>query len=51
MLKRLIIMLFLTGLAVLVVQSIPDIRRYLRIRRMFLAPAPCRGARRGGGHA
>lgn len=34
MLKRLIIGALLVGVAALVVQSIPDIRRYLRIRKM-----------------
>ncbi|WP_372974768.1 MULTISPECIES: DUF6893 family small protein [Microbispora] len=34
MLKRLVFVLLVTGVAVLVVQSLPDIRRYLRIRRM-----------------
>ncbi|XVQ86886.1 DUF6893 family small protein [Microbispora siamensis] len=34
MLKRLVFVLLVAGVAVLVVQSLPDIRRYLRIRRM-----------------
>ncbi|MBB2742038.1 UNVERIFIED_ORG: hypothetical protein FHR35_001860 [Microbispora rosea subsp. rosea] len=34
MLKRVVFVLLAAGLAVLVVQSLPDIRRYLRIRRM-----------------
>ncbi|WP_420813763.1 DUF6893 family small protein [Microbispora catharanthi] len=34
MVKRLVFALLAAGLAVLVVQSLPDIRRYLRIRRM-----------------
>ncbi|WP_396779912.1 DUF6893 family small protein [Microbispora sp. H10830] len=34
MVKRLVFVLLAAGLAVLVVQSLPDIRRYLRIRRM-----------------
>lgn len=34
MLKRLVLMLVAALVAALVVQSLPDIRRYLRIRRM-----------------
>ncbi|WP_396703585.1 MULTISPECIES: DUF6893 family small protein [unclassified Microbispora] len=34
MLKRVVLVLLVAGVAVLVVQSLPDIRRYLRIRRM-----------------
>ncbi|MFJ2033722.1 DUF6893 family small protein [Streptosporangium sp. NPDC087985] len=34
MVKRLIVGALLVGVGVLVVQSIPDIRRYLRIRKM-----------------
>lgn len=34
MVLRLIRVALLTGLAALVVQSIPDIRRYLKMRRM-----------------
>ncbi|MDP9870131.1 MULTISPECIES: DUF6893 family small protein [Streptosporangium] len=34
MLKRLIVGALVAGVAVLVVQSIPDIKRYLRIRKM-----------------
>ncbi|WP_436839378.1 DUF6893 family small protein [Microbispora hainanensis] len=34
MLKRLVLMLLAAVVAALVVQSLPDIRRYLRIRRM-----------------
>ena len=34
MLLRLIKVALLTGLAALVVQSLPDIRRYLKMRRM-----------------
>ncbi|WP_404804785.1 DUF6893 family small protein [Microbispora sitophila] len=34
MLKRAVLVLLAAGVAVLVVQSLPDIRRYLRIRRM-----------------
>lgn len=34
MLKRLVLMLVAAVVAALVVQSLPDIRRYLRIRRM-----------------
>jgi hypothetical protein len=32
--KRLLMMALLAGLALLVIQSVPDIRRYLRIRSM-----------------
>jgi hypothetical protein len=34
MLRRLLIGAFLAGLAALVVQSLPDIARYIRIREM-----------------
>ncbi|WP_425582077.1 DUF6893 family small protein [Streptosporangium fragile] len=34
MLKRLVVLAMLAGVAVLVYQSIPDIKRYLRIRSM-----------------
>ncbi|ACZ86740.1 DUF6893 family small protein [Streptosporangium roseum] len=34
MLKRLVTGALLVGVAVIVYQSIPDIRRYLRIRKM-----------------
>ena len=34
MLRRLLIGAFLVGLAALVVQSLPDIARYIRIREM-----------------
>ncbi|MGI5161608.1 DUF6893 family small protein [Microbispora sp. CA-102843] len=34
MLKRVVFVLLAAGVGVLVVQSLPDIRRYLRIRRM-----------------
>lgn len=34
MLKRVLVVLLVAVVAVLVVQSLPDIRRYLRIRRM-----------------
>ncbi|GAB3147670.1 DUF6893 family small protein [Microbispora hainanensis] len=34
MLKRLVLVLLAAVVAALVVQSLPDIRRYLRIRRM-----------------
>jgi hypothetical protein len=34
MLKRLLATAALVGLAVLIYQSIPDIKRYLKIRRM-----------------
>jgi hypothetical protein len=36
MLKRLIILLMLTSLITLIVMSLPDIKRYLQIRRMLL---------------
>ncbi|MGW5261694.1 DUF6893 family small protein [Microbispora sp. NPDC004025] len=34
MVKRVVLVLLVAGMTVLVVQSLPDIRRYLRIRRM-----------------
>lgn len=34
MLKRLIIGLALVGLAVLVVRSVPDVKRYIKIKKM-----------------
>ncbi|MFF4129325.1 DUF6893 family small protein [Microbispora rosea] len=34
MLKRVVFVLLAAGVAALVLQSLPDIRRYLRIRRM-----------------
>jgi hypothetical protein len=34
MLRRLLIGAFLVGLAALVIQSLPDIARYIRIREM-----------------
>ncbi|WP_428833952.1 DUF6893 family small protein [Microbispora maris] len=34
MLKRVVLVLLVAGMTILVVQSLPDIRRYLRIRRM-----------------
>ncbi|WP_432869446.1 DUF6893 family small protein [Microbispora rosea] len=34
MLKRVVFVLLAAGMAALVLQSLPDIRRYLRIRRM-----------------
>ncbi|MEW9530522.1 hypothetical protein [Microbispora sp. NPDC049125] len=49
MLKRLIILLFLAGVAALLVQSLPDIKRYVRIRRMLLRTSPRRVAGPAGG--
>ncbi|GAA0360334.1 hypothetical protein GCM10009530_07060 [Microbispora corallina] len=42
MVRRLIILLLLAGAVALLVQSLPDIKRYVRIRRMLLTAAPAR---------